>query len=166
MEATSFAEHTCPLARAVDQIGPWWNLLILRNVFLGMRRFADLEQNLGITPTTLNRRLRQLCADDILKRSRYSARPARYEYHLTAKGFDLMPIVVTLTVWGKRWLAPEGQALHAVSCSSGTELVPVLTDAVTGERIVPGTFRLKAGAYADAALRELLHGEPIFPVVD
>lgn len=166
MEATSFAGHTCPLARAVDQVGPWWNLLILRNIFLGMRRFADLQENLGITPTTLNRRLRQLCQDSILTRSRYSVRPARYEYRLTDKGLDLMPVVLTLTVWGKRWLAPEGQALHAISCTTGKELRPVLTDATTGDRIVAGSFRLEAGAHADAALRELLRMDPVFPVVD
>lgn len=151
------------MARAVDQVGPWWNLLILRNVFLGMRRFADLEQNLGITPTTLNRRLRQLCKDGILERRRYSARPVRYEYSLTEKGVDLMPVVVTLTVWGKRWLAPEGQALHAISCTTGRELHPVLTDADTGQRITPGSFSLKAGKAADAPLRELLHGKAVFP---
>jgi DNA-binding HxlR family transcriptional regulator len=166
MEATSFANHTCPLARAVDQVGPWWNLLILRNVFLGMRRFADLQENLGITPTTLNRRLRQLGEDGILRRSRYSSRPARYEYYLTEKGLDLMPVVVTLTVWGKRWLAPEGQALHAISCITGEEVWPVLADAATGDRITAGSFRVKAGAHADAALRELLRMEPVFPVVD
>lgn len=166
MEATSFATHTCPLARAVDQVGPWWNLLILRNVFLGMRRFADLEQNLGITATTLNRRLRQLCADGILERRRYSTRPTRYEYLLTEKGVDLMPVVVTLTVWGKRWLAPEGQALHAISCASGREVRPVLSDSATGQPLTPGSIRLRAGVVADAALRELLQGEPVFPVLD
>lgn len=166
MEPTSFANHTCPLARAVDQVGPWWNLLILRNIFLGMRRFVDLEENLGITPTTLNRRLRQLCQHGILKRSRYSARPVRYEYHLTDKGVDLMPVVVSLTVWGKRWLAPEGQALHAISCATGKELQPVLVDATSGERITPGSFRVEVGARADAALRELLRLAPVFPVVD
>lgn len=141
-------------------------MLILRNVFLGMRRFGDLQQNLGITPTTLNRRLHQLCHDGVLKRTRYTARPTRHEYHLTEKGLELMPVIVSLTVWGKRWLAPEGQALHAISCSSGEELQPVLSDAVSGERIVPGSFRVKAGSYADAPLRELLRSEPIFPVVD
>lgn len=167
MEPTSFARHMCPLARAVNQVGPWWNLLILRNVFLGMRRFADLQSNLGITPTTLNRRLRQLCKDGILRRNRYSTRPTRYEYHLTDKGLDLMPVVVTLTVWGKRWLSTnQGQAVHAISCITGKELQPVLADAATGERIEPGSFRLRAGRGADAALRELLHDEPRFPVLE
>lgn len=166
MEATSFADHTCPLARAVDQVGPWWNLLVIRNVFLGMRRFADLQENLKITPTTLNRRLRQLCDDGILQRRRYSTKPARYEYHLTQKGLDLMPVIVTLTVWGKRWLSPDGDALHAISCSTGLELRPILADAESGQPITPGSFRLVAGALADAPLRQLLRDAPVFPVVD
>jgi DNA-binding HxlR family transcriptional regulator len=152
------------MARAVEQVGPWWNLLILRNVFLGMRRFGDLEQNLGITPTTLNRRLRQLCRDGILARVRYMTRPSRYEYQLTAKGSDLLPVVVTLTTWGKRWLAPEGAAIVARSCATNAEVVPTLVDAATGERLVGGTFRLEPGPAADARLRELLANGPTIPV--
>jgi DNA-binding HxlR family transcriptional regulator len=142
-------------------------LLVIRNVFLGMRRFADLQDNLKITPTTLNRRLRQLCSDGILQRRRYSTKPTRYEYHLTEKGLDLMPVVMTLTVWGKRWLSPaDSQALRAVDCATGHELQPTLADAVTGKPIAPGSFRLEAGVGADALLRQLLEGAPVFPVVD
>jgi DNA-binding HxlR family transcriptional regulator len=166
VEVTSFAHHTCPLARAFEQVGPWWNLLILRNVFLGMRRFADLESNLGITPTTLNRRLRQLCRDGILSRVRYNARPSRYEYRLTEKGVDLMPVVVALTAWGQRWLSPQGMALIAESVATGQEVEPVLMDAVSGERLLPGSIRLKAGPNADAALRRLLGTSPPFPVLE
>lgn len=164
VEVTSFADHRCPMARAVEQVGPWWNLLILRNVFLGMHRFADLEQNLGITATTLNRRLRQLCRDDILVRSRYSARPARYEYRLTDKGLDLLPVVITLTAWGKRWLAPEGQAIVARSCATNAELIPTLVDAGSGKKLVAGSFRLEPGPAADQRLRELLARTPTIPV--
>lgn len=166
LEATSFARHACPMARAIEQVGPWWNLLILRNVFLGMRRFSELQENLGITATTLNRRLRQLCDDGILSRSPYTSRPVRYEYRLTEKGTELMPVVVTLGVWGKRWLAPEGPAFRALSCETGTEVEPVLTDAVSGKLLGPGSFRLQAGPCADNALRELLRGEPVFPAKD
>lgn len=164
LEATSFAGFACPLARAVNQVGPWWNLLIIRNVFLGMRRFADLQQNLGVTATTLNRRLSQLCQDEILQRVRYSVHPPRFEYHLTDKGRDLLAVVVTLTVWGKNWLAPEGQAVRAIACESGAEVVPILVDAVSGARLVPGSFRLEAGPAADPALRELLKHSPVLPV--
>lgn len=152
------------MARAVEQVGPWWNLLILRNVFLGMRRFAELEENLGITATTLNRRLRQLCRDGILVRRRYSTRPVRYEYHLTEKGRDLLPVIVTLTVWGKRWLEPDGPAVIARSCITNAEVVPLLIDAKSGEKLDPGSFRLEAGPAADQRLRELLADKPTFPV--
>lgn len=152
------------MARAVEQVGPWWNLLILRNVFLGMRRFAELEENLGIAATTLNRRLRQLCRDGILVRSRYSTRPVRYEYQLTDKGRDLLPVVVTLTAWGKRWLAPEGPALIARSCMTNAEVVPQLVDANNGAKLEPGSFRLEAGPAADQRLRELLAHKPTIPV--
>lgn len=152
------------MARAVEQVGPWWNLLILRNVFLGMRRFADLEQNLGITATTLNRRLRQLCRDGILTRARYSSRPVRYEYLLTDKGLDLLPVVITLTTWGKRWLAPEGAAIVARSCATNAEVVPTLVDAASGEKLGPGSFRLEAGPAADERLRQLLADTPTIPV--
>lgn len=165
MEATSFVGHTCPVALALNQVGPWWNLLILRNVFLGMRRFAELQENLGIAATTLNRRLRQLCKDGLLERVRYSTRPARYEYRLTSKGVDVMPVLISLASWGKRWLAPDEQAFVAVDGETGREVAPTLVDSVSGKPLVPGSIRLKAGPGADAALRELLRGDPLFPVM-
>ncbi len=166
MEATSFATRACPLARAVEQVGPWWNLLILRNVFLGMRRFQDLQRNLEVTPTTLNRRLRQLCGDGILERHQYQQHPPRHEYALTPKGIDLLPVVITLTSWGQQWLAPEGAAIQAVDHRSGEPIVPKLVDARTGRLVEPGMIRVLAGPAADAPLKELLRNAPLLPSVE
>jgi DNA-binding HxlR family transcriptional regulator len=152
------------MARAVEQVGPWWNLLILRNVFLGMCRFADLEHNLGITATTLNRRLRQLCRDGIVVRTRYATRPVRYEYQLTDKGRDLLPVVMTLTAWGQRWLAPEGPAIVARSYATDEEVCPTLIDAQSGQPLVLGSFRLEPGPAADERLRALLARTPALAV--
>jgi len=156
VEAKSFASLSCPVARALEQVGPWWDLLIIRNVFLGVRRFSDLQLQLGIVPTTLNRRLSQLCDHHILQRRRYQTRPPRYEYHLTEKGATLLPVLVSLLDWGNRWLAEEGRSVVLTDRETGAEIQPVLVDARTGKTLSLEVMRLSAGPAADERMRELL----------
>lgn len=160
MELTSFASQTCPVARALEQVGPWWDLLLVRNVFLGMRRFGQLQAQLGIVPTTLNRRLAQLCNDGILERKRYHAHPPRYEYHLTDKGNDLLPVLVSLLAWGNKWLAPEGRAVMLRDRDTGAEVEPAMVDSGSGRQLTRRSLVLSAGPAADRSLRQLLdaHG--------
>lgn len=101
----------CSIARALYLVGERWTLLILRDVFLGLHRFDDLQDELGIARSMLADRLRGLVDEGILERRQYSDRPPRHEYHLTAKGRDLQPVLTALQLWGDRHaVAPDGAA--------------------------------------------------------
>jgi DNA-binding HxlR family transcriptional regulator len=105
---TSFADMHCSLARALEVVGDWWTPLILRDVYLGVDRFADLAQDLGLSRNLLAERLGGLVSNGVLHRERYSERPPRDRYALTEAGYQLIPILIALTAWGDQWRAPEG----------------------------------------------------------
>jgi len=96
---------TCSLARTLSVIGDRWTMLILRDVFLGIRRFDAIRQDLRLTPHRLSDRLNKLVRNGILHRVAYEKRPLRFEYRLTEKGFDLYPSIATMSAWGDRWMA-------------------------------------------------------------
>lgn len=98
----------CSLARTLEVVGDWWTPLILRDVYLGIDRFADLAQDLGLSRNLLTERLGGLVNNGILRRERYQERPPRDRYALTEAGQQLIPILVALTAWGDRWQTPEG----------------------------------------------------------
>lgn len=103
MRQTSFANVNCSLAQSLELIGDWWTPLILRDVFVGIDKFDDLAVDLGISRNLLTTRLADLVGNEIVKRVRYSERPPRDRYVLTAAGGELMPILAALTAWGDRW---------------------------------------------------------------
>lgn len=107
MKRTSLAGMDCSIAHALDQVGEWWSLLIIRDCFFGFTRFEQFQRRLGIARNVLSDRLESLTGSGILERTEYQARPRRFEYRLTAKGRDLFPVLMTLRQWGDRW-ATEG----------------------------------------------------------
>ena len=92
MKSKSFAGMCCSIAGAMELIGDRWSLLLIRDLFLGLRRYDDLRSNLEIPPATLAARLKHLEASGIVDRVRYQQRPPRDEYQLTAKGRDLWKV--------------------------------------------------------------------------
>jgi DNA-binding HxlR family transcriptional regulator len=92
----------CSVASTLEIIGERWTILILRDVFLGIRRFDDLQRDLGIARNILQARLERLVANGILVKRPYQDRPVRCEYRLTEKGADLWPVLVALLKWGDR----------------------------------------------------------------
>jgi DNA-binding HxlR family transcriptional regulator len=96
----------CSVAQTLEQIGEWWTLLILRDAFLGVRRFEDFQRRLGIARNILANRLDTLVEHGILERRRYSERPERFEYRLTDKGRDLWSVMTAIRQWGDRWVLP------------------------------------------------------------
>lgn len=104
MRRTSFADSQCPIARTVDLIGDWWTPLVVREAFYGVRRFDDMQQALGIGRNVLTERLRRLVKEGLLARSKYQDHPERFEYHLTEKGQELLPVLATMIQWGEKWL--------------------------------------------------------------
>lgn len=112
---------------ALAIIGDRWTLLILREAFFGVRRFGDMQRNLGVARTVLSARLKTLVTEGLLERVPYRRDPVWYEYRLTAKGKDLWPAVVTLLQWGDRHLqdgAPPIRLRHLLCDEvAGAELV-------------------------------------------
>jgi len=100
--------QNCSIARTLELIGERWTLLIVRDAFLGIRRFEDFQADLGIARNVLSARLARLVDEDILTKRRYQERPARYEYRLTEKGIGLWPVLMTLVKWGDKYAAPHG----------------------------------------------------------
>jgi DNA-binding HxlR family transcriptional regulator len=106
MRQTSFADFHCSLARSLEVVGDWWTPLIIRDVALGLTRFDELAENLGISRNLLASRLEDLEANGILERRQYVERPPRYRYRLARAGVELLPILMSLTAWGDRWFTP------------------------------------------------------------
>ena len=100
-----YAGQNCSIARALEVVGERWTLLIVSDVFLGRRRFDELQASLGIARNILTDRLNRLTDEGILERARYSERPERYEYRLTAKGRDLNLALTALRQWGDTYLS-------------------------------------------------------------
>lgn len=148
-----FSRVECSIARAADEVGDAWSLLVLRHAFLGVRRFGDLQAALDIPPNTLTNRLTALQKKGLLKKRKYESHPPRYEYDLTERSLDLLPLIVSLAVWGSRWKAPDGPPFELVDAESGEVLDPVLVDGKTGKRIEPGTIGLRTGPGASSELR-------------
>src|ERR1700742_5376027 len=92
----------CSIARAMEILGERWTFLILRESFYGVRRFSDMQRNLGIARNILSTRLQTLVGAGILVRVLYREEPERYEYRLTEAGRDLYPRIVTLMRWGDK----------------------------------------------------------------
>jgi DNA-binding HxlR family transcriptional regulator len=107
VKRTGFASWPCSIARSVDLLGDWWTPLVLREAFMGVRRFDDMQRGLGIGRNVLTQRLKRLVEEGLLERVRYQEKPDRYEYVLTEKGRDFYPVLAAMIAWGDRWLSGE-----------------------------------------------------------
>lgn len=91
----------CPIARTLDIIGDRWTMLIIRDLFLGSRKFSEFRENSAGMPTKiLSDRLKSLEQHGIIARRVYCEHPLRAEYHLTALGRSLEPVVSSIYAWG------------------------------------------------------------------
>jgi len=143
---TSFAEMDCSIAQALEVVGEWWSLLIVRDAFKGVRRFEDFQRGLGIARNVLAERLHGLVAEGVFERRRYQEQPDRYEYRLTEKGLDLYPIIVGLMRWGDKWApSPDGPPVILTHKACGHDGLPVLTCAACGEQVGPRDMRFRPG---------------------
>ncbi len=107
MQRTDFSEMTCSIARSLAVAGEPWSPLVLRDVWVGIRRFDDIQRDLGISRKVLAERLRHLVDAGMLERRPYSERPPRHEYVLTPKGFEFVDVLMALAAWGDRWTAGD-----------------------------------------------------------
>jgi DNA-binding HxlR family transcriptional regulator len=118
----TYDDQVCSVARALERIGDRWTMLVIRNAFLGVRRFEHFQRDLGIARNVLTDRLARLVDDGILERRRYQDKPERFEYRLTDKGRDLWPVLVSLMKWGDRHAAPDGPPMLILHRDCGGEV--------------------------------------------
>lgn len=122
--------------RVMQLLGERWTFLILRQSFFGVRRFNQLQRNLGIPRTVLTDRLGKLVDADVLERQRYRESPDFYEYRLTPKGLELYPAILAFSRWGDRYLSgDEGLTLHLRHKPCGELADPKLICSHCGEDI-------------------------------
>ena len=107
MQRTDFSEMTCSIARSLAVAGEPWSPLVLRDVWVGINRFDDLQRDLGVSRKVLAERLRHLVQAGMLERRPYSERPVRHEYVLTHKGFEFVDVLMAMAAWGDRWTAGD-----------------------------------------------------------
>ena len=149
MQRTRLDTRECPIARALDVIGEWWSLLIVRDALRGLTRFEEFQASLGIARNMLSRRLKALVAAGILEKRAYAERPRRYDYRLNEKDRELLPILIGLQLWGGRWAAsPDGPATLLVDRASGRPIAPRLS--LSGPPLDHDEIGLVAGPGAGA----------------
>ena len=138
----------CSVAQCLEVVGEWWSLLIVRDAFLGVRRFDDFQARLGISRNILQQRLSHLVDRGVLERVPYQDKPPRSEYRLTEKGRDLWPVVTAMRQWGDRWAAPDGPPLlmRHKGCGHVVDAVEVCSHC--GERLDARSVTAEAGPSA------------------
>ena len=147
----SFAGMNCSIAQTLEIVGEWWTLLILRDCFLGIRRFDDFVERLGIARNVLTGRLETLVEAGVLERVPYDEARARYEYVLTEKGRALWPVMTALRQWGDEWILGAGnEPLVLEHRSCGHETIALMTCDVCGEHLDAQAVRAKPGPGARA----------------
>jgi len=144
MQRKVWAEVNCPMARAVDLIGEWGSLLIIRECFAGVRRFDDFQEKLQMSRNLLTTRLKKLVEGGILTMQPIAENAKRLEYVLTPMGKDLATTIVAMRQWGDRWLfAPNPHPADMVDMVDGT-IVPMLeVRSAAGRLIQPFEIQLQ-----------------------
>jgi DNA-binding HxlR family transcriptional regulator len=133
MGRTRFGDINCGVGQALEAVGDWWSLMIVRDAFGGACRFGDFEKSLGIAKNILTTRLDHLVAHGIFEQVDVGNDGTRFEYRLTDKGEALLPVLVTLREWGDEWVF-----------GSGNEPLLML-DRRTGKRIPKMRVRARDG---------------------
>lgn len=121
MRYTDLADADCAIAQALGVVGDWWTLLVVRDVAGGVHRFDALAAELGVSRKVLAQRLAALVDHGVLDRRRYQDHPPRYEYHLSAAGRGLLPVLIALQDWGSRYVSGDG-TLSATGVEGSAEV--------------------------------------------
>ena len=121
MERKSFAGMHCSVAQCLEAVGEWWSMLILRDAFLGVTRFDEFQQRLGISRNILNQRLAHLLEHGVLQKTLYSEHPPRYEYELTESGRALAGALRMLADWGARHAGAHVEPPRHADCGGPLE---------------------------------------------
>jgi DNA-binding HxlR family transcriptional regulator len=108
MRRRRFDRMNCGIAQALDALGDWWTLLIVRDAFFGARRFSEFQRSLGIAKNILSARLQHLVEHGIFERVDVGNDGERFEYRLTEKGEALLTVLTALREWSDEWVFGRG----------------------------------------------------------
>ena len=146
MRRTRFEGAVCPIARTTDLMGDWWTPMVMREAFLGRRRFDEFQKALSVSRGVLAKRLARLVDEGLLTKRAYEARPPRFEYILTEKGRAFYSVLAAMWRFGEDWLWEEG-----------SESPLQLFDRETGEPVAPRVVNERTGVPID--VRQVRLGE-------
>lgn len=134
MARKRFDDSNCSVARALNEVGDWWSLLIVLQAMYGTRRFVDFQQELGIARNILCDRLARLVDNEVLRKVEVGEHGSRHEYRLTEKGRDLFPVVIALRQWGDKWNpSPEQGALDLRDRETGQPIQQMQVQSADGK---------------------------------
>ena len=140
----------CSVAQCLEVVGEWWTLLIVRDAFLGVTRFDEFQERLGISRNVLGQRLARPTQAGVLTKVPYSQHPPRFDYRLTERGRDLWPVIDAMRQWGDKHAAPDGPPLRLIHAKCGRISEPQLVCSACGEpsgardvKAIPGTGDLE-----------------------
>lgn len=139
----------CSVAQALEVVGEWWTMLIVRDCFLGITRFEDFHERLGISRNILTDRLGHLVDKGVLVRVPYQEHPVRFDYRLTDKGSDLWHVLTALRQWGDRWESHDGPPVVIEHRECGCETTVVPACSACGARLDARSVRVVAGRSAE-----------------
>jgi DNA-binding HxlR family transcriptional regulator len=155
MPIEAFASQNCSIARTLSILGERWTLLVVTELFLGRRRFDEIQAERPIASNILSQRLATLVEEGIAERHRYSEHPERFEYRLTDKGRELLPVQLALLRWGDKYTAegsgPPVESVHT-DCGHTFDMVPTCSHC--GEEIKPRTVKAQLGPGASPRQRQ------------
>lgn len=146
----------CPVARTLEHVGEWWSILILRDAMYGLTKFDQFRESLGISPTILSRRLKQLVSSGFLERRVDSGPPLRVDYVLTSTGRAFEPVLLYLHAFGNQHFAPEGGAAVVVSRETGESAELKIVDRKTDREITWPEYVIAPGPAANDAMKAKL----------
>ena len=149
-----YPDQNCSIARSLEVMGERWTLLILRDAVLGLTRFEEFQQSLGIASNVLTNRLKMLCEEGVLERVPDPERPGRPKYVLTEKGAELGPALIVMIKWGDRhYPAPGGPPRLTLHAGCGGNVGADFRCDRCGKQVRPGELELPLGPGASRGSR-------------
>lgn len=149
MSRTRFADMNCGIGQALEVFGDWWTLLIIRDAFFGVRRFADFERSLGIAKNILSARLQHLVDHEIFEKVDVGSEGQRFEYRLTDKGEALLPVLTALREWSDDWVFGRGHEPVVMFDRSGKRVPKMKLTSSEGKVLTRRDLRARPGPGAD-----------------
>lgn len=159
VKRTRFADMNCGIGQALEVLGDWWTLLLVRDAFFGARRFGDFERSLGIAKNVLTSRLQHLVDHGIFEKVDVGAEGQRFEYRLTDKGEALATVLTALREWGDEWVFGRGnEPIVMVDRKTGKRLPKLKLKSADGRALSRRDVRAMPGPGASEETARRLMG--------